>query len=61
MTKIHCLNPIAKCGTDLFDANYEMTDNFNEAEAVLVRSASMHELEVSDSLLAVARAASQPA
>lgn len=56
MTKIHCLNPIAKCGTELFDANYEMTDNFNEAEAVLVRSASMHELEVSDSLLAVARA-----
>ncbi|MCR5215245.1 MAG: phosphoglycerate dehydrogenase [Eubacterium sp.] len=56
MTKINCLNPIAKCGTDLFGANYEMTDNFNEAEAVLVRSASMHELDTPDSLLAVARA-----
>ncbi len=56
MTKINCLNPIAKCGTDLFDDSYEMTDNINEAEAVLVRSASMHDLEVPDSLLAVARA-----
>ncbi len=56
MAKINCLNPIAKCGTDLFDASYEMTDNLNEADAVLVRSASMHELEVPDSLLAVARA-----
>ena len=46
MAKINCLNPIAKCGTDLFDASYEMTDNLNEADAVLVRSASMHELEV---------------
>jgi D-3-phosphoglycerate dehydrogenase len=56
MAKINCLNPIAKCGTDLFDASYEMTDNLNEADAVLVRSASMHELEVPESLLAVARA-----
>ena len=56
MSKIHCLNPIAKCGTELFGDNYEMTDNLNEADAVLVRSASMHELEVSDNLLAVARA-----
>lgn len=56
MAKINCLNPIAKCGTDLFDDTYEMTDNFAEADAVLVRSASMHELEVSDNLLAVARA-----
>ena len=56
MAKIKCLNPIAKCGTDLFDASYEMTEDLNEADAVLVRSASMHELEVSDKLLAVARA-----
>ena len=56
MAKINCLNPIAKCGTDLFDASYEMTDNLNEADAVLVRSASMHELEVPESLIAVARA-----
>ena len=56
MIKINCLNPIAKCGTDLFDSKYEMTDNIADAEAVLVRSASMHDLEVPESLLAVARA-----
>ena len=43
MKKIHCLNPIAACGTDLFPADYEMTDNKAEADAFLVRSASMHE------------------
>ena len=56
MYKIHTLNPIAKCGTDLFSADYEITDNLNEADAVLVRSASMHEIEAPDSLVAVARA-----
>ena len=39
MKKIHCLNPIAACGTDLFPADYEMTDNKAEADAFLVRSA----------------------
>ena len=56
MAKVHCLNPIAACGTDLFTSNYEMTDDFAAAEAVLVRSASMHELELSSNLLAIARA-----
>ena len=46
MKKIHCLNPIAKCGTELFPAGYEMTDNVADADAVLVRSASMHEMEL---------------
>lgn len=56
MTKINCLNPIAACGMDLFTDNYEKTDNFADAEAVLVRSAAMHDLELSDNLLSVARA-----
>ena len=56
MIKVNCLNPIASCGTDLFTNNYEMTDDYAAAEAVLVRSASMHELELSDNLVAVARA-----
>ncbi|MBR6222204.1 MAG: phosphoglycerate dehydrogenase [Lachnospiraceae bacterium] len=56
MTKINCLNPIAACGMDLFSDNYEVTDNFADADAVLVRSAAMHDLELSDKLLAVARA-----
>ena len=56
MTKVNCLNPIAKCGTDLFSDAYQITEEFNEADVVLVRSAAMHDLEVSDKLLAVARA-----
>ena len=36
--------------------NYEVTENCSEAEAVLVRSAAMHEMDLPESLLAVARA-----
>ena len=56
MFKYNCLNPIAKCGLDLLDDNYEMVDDAAQAEAILVRSASMHEMELSDDLVAVARA-----
>ena len=56
MAKYNCLNPIAKCGLDLFSAEYENTDKFEEADAVLVRSAAMHDMELSDNLKAVARA-----
>lgn len=56
MRKIHCLNPVSACGTDLLSKQYEMTDNVTEAEGILVRSASMHEMEFSDRLEAVARA-----
>ncbi len=54
--KVNCLNPIAACGLDLFDNQYEIVDDVNAAEAVLVRSASMHDMELSDNLVAVARA-----
>lgn len=56
MIKVNCLNPIAACGMDLLDDKYEKTDDFAETEAVLVRSAAMHDLELSDKLVAVARA-----
>ena len=56
MMKVARLNPIASIGTDLFTGKYEMTENLAEASAVLVRSASMHELELPDGLLAIARA-----
>ncbi len=56
MIQVNCLNPIAACGMDLFTDNYEKTDNFAEADAVLVRSAAMHDMELSDKLVAVARA-----
>lgn len=56
MFKYNCLNPIAKVGLDIFDNNYEMTEDFAQAQGVLVRSAVMHEMELSDNLLCVARA-----
>ena len=56
MIKVNCLNPIAAVGMDLLSDNYEVVDNMNEADAVLVRSASMHDLELSDNLEAIARA-----
>lgn len=56
MTKVNCLNPISNLGTDLLNDNYEMTDNFAEADVALVRSAAMHDLDLPESLMAVARA-----
>ena len=56
MRKIHCLNAISKYGTDLLNDNYALTGEIQEADGILVRSASMHEMEFSDSLLAIARA-----
>ncbi len=51
-----CLNPIAGVGLDLLSDDYKKVDTVEEAQAVLVRSASMHEMELPDSLEAVARA-----
>ena len=56
MFKYACLNPIAQIGLDGFDANYEKTDDVNAADGILVRSASMHDIELPDGLLCVARA-----
>ncbi len=56
MFKYHCLNPIAQIGLEKFNDNYEKTDVFNEADGVLVRSAAMHDLELPEKLLAIARA-----
>ena len=56
MYKINCLNPIAKVGMDVFNDAYEKTDKFEEAEVVMVRSAAMHDLDLPESLQAVARA-----
>ncbi|HAH17437.1 MAG TPA: 3-phosphoglycerate dehydrogenase, partial [Eubacterium sp.] len=56
MFKYNCLNPIANVGLDIFTDAYEKTDDVNAADAILVRSASMHEMELSDNVKAVARA-----
>lgn len=56
MFKYHCLNPIANIGLQRFTNDYKRVEDVNEAQGILVRSASMHEMELSDNLLAVARA-----
>ncbi len=56
MAKIKCLNPIAEIGMNLFTADYEKTDSIEEADAVLVRSAGMHDIELPTNLKAIARA-----
>ena len=56
MYKVNCLNPISNYGMDLLTNNYETIDNAQDAQAILVRSASMHEMELSSELLAIARA-----
>ena len=56
MFHIHCLNPISPIGLERLTANYALTQNVEAAEGILVRSASMHDMELPDSLLAVARA-----
>ena len=54
--KINCLNPIAAVGLDLLGDNYEICEDINEADGVLVRSAAMHDMELPKSLKAIARA-----
>lgn len=56
MFKYTCLNPIAEIGLTNFTEDYVKTEDFAEAEAVLVRSAAMHDMELSDNLCAIARA-----
>ena len=56
MFQYYCLNPIAQVGLERFTEEFAQTENVNEAEGILVRSAAMHEMELSDNLLAVARA-----
>lgn len=56
MHKVHYLNPISKKGTALWTEDYAATPNMDEADAVIVRSAAMHDMTFSDNLLAIARA-----
>ncbi|PKK99127.1 MAG: 3-phosphoglycerate dehydrogenase [Tenericutes bacterium HGW-Tenericutes-2] len=56
MKKIHCLNPISNVGLRELPENYQVHSDINQADAVLVRSAAMHETILNESVLAVARA-----
>ena len=56
MYKYHCLNPISDIGMNELTEEYVPAGKLEEADAILVRSASMHEMEFSKELKAVARA-----
>lgn len=56
MFQLNCLNPISQVGLKNLTADYQLTDNVKDAEGILVRSAAMHDMELPDKLLAVARA-----
>ena len=56
MYQYHCLNPIAEVGLKRFDGNYAKTDNIANADAVLVRSAAMHDMEIPENVCVIGRA-----
>lgn len=56
MYKYACLNAISERGLKAFGNNYQKTEDLSEADAVLVRSADMHQTDLGDKVLAVARA-----
>ena len=56
MYNILTLNKIAACGTDKFDSKYLCSSDVADPVAIMVRSASMHEMELSSSTIAIARA-----
>lgn len=56
MYQYHCLNAISSAGLEVFDENYTKVDNMDDADAVLVRSAAMHEMDFGKNLKVIARA-----
>lgn len=56
MYKIQYLNKISAAGTKRFGDNYETGEAVQNPDAIMVRSASMHDMELPEQLLAIARA-----
>ena len=56
MYRIHNLNNISPKGTALWTESYTQTDDPRQADAILVRSAGMHDMELPGNLLAISRA-----
>ena len=56
MYQVHYLNSISPKGTALWTEDYQKADHLDNADAVLVRSAAMHDLDLPENLLAIARA-----
>ena len=56
MYQVHYLNSISPKGTALWTEDYQKTGTPDNADAILVRSAAMHDMDLPQSLLAIARA-----
>lgn len=56
MYQIHYLNKISQQGTALWTEDFALNDDMNASDGVLVRSANMHDMELPQNLLAIARA-----
>ncbi len=56
MFQYNCLNPISEIGLKKFPNTYKKTENLEETDAILVRSAAMHSMKLPDGVKAVARA-----
>ena len=56
MYRVNCLNKISSVGTSRFGGNYQCGTEIESPDAILVRSASMHEMDLPENLLAIARA-----
>ena len=56
MKKISLMNVIAKKGTDVFDDNYVCEEKAENPDAIVVRSADLHDYPYPDNLKAIARA-----
>ena len=52
---IKLMNKIAKVGTDVFDASYTVSDAVEAPDAIMVRSAKLHDMPINPELLAIAR------
>ncbi len=56
MTKIKLMNKISKVGTDVFDRKkYEVSADVEAPDAIMVRSAALHDMEINPELFAIAR------
>ena len=57
MKSIKLMNKIAKIGTDVFETdNFNVSDSIENPDAIMVRSASLHDMEMPENLVAIARA-----
>ena len=56
MYQYHCLNAISNVGLEVFNEKYTKVETMEDADAVLVRSAAMHDMELGKNLKVIARA-----